>query len=74
MYTLYHKKDEGIIEVKKAHIGMRDCNYTDDVTCHNDCYYICLKRKPLIEKAKEIKKSWLDELEEKMRKIESIEL
>ena len=74
MYTLYHNKKERIIEVKKASKAMAKCNYTDDITSYNDCYYICLQRKPLVEKAKEIKKSWIKELEDEMEKVKSIKL
>ena len=73
MYTLYVRKEKMIIEVKKAGKGMSHCKYTDDVVRYNDCYFTCLKRKPLVEKAKEIKESWVSELEEKLEKVKSIE-
>lgn len=74
MYTLFHKKSECKIEVKKAGRGMSHVHFTEEVSCYNDCYYVCLKRKPLVEKAREIKASWIKELEEKMDKVESIKI
>jgi hypothetical protein len=74
MYTLYHNKRESIIEVKKATKGMSHCTYTDDVAYYNDCYYLCTKRKPLVEKANEIKQSWIDELEQKLADVAAIKI
>ena len=73
MYTLYHNKRERIIEVKRASKGMSSCTYTDKVERFNECYYTCLKRKPLVEKAKEIKQSWIEELEEEIAKVNAIQ-
>lgn len=72
MYTLYVEKEKMIIEVKKTSKAMSNCTYTNEVVKYNDCYYLCLKRKPLIEKATEIKESWIRELEEKIKKAKSI--
>ena len=72
MYTLYVKKEKMIIEVKKASKAMSNCTYTNEVVKYNDCYYLCSNRKPLIEKAKEIKESWISELKEKLEKAKSI--
>lgn len=74
MYTLYHNKSERIIEVKKATKGMSNCTYTDEVTYYNGCYFICLKRKPLMEKAEEIKQSWIKETEEILKKLKEIKI
>ena len=73
MYTLYHDKSMGIIKVKKASKGLQKCTYTDDVTYYNNNYYLCSKRKSLVEKAKEIKQSWVEEIEEKLAKVNAIE-
>lgn len=37
-------------------------------------YFICLKRKPLLDKAREMKEQWLEEEKEKIMKIEAIEI
>lgn len=72
MYTLYVRKEKMIIEVKKASKAMSNCTYTNEVVRYNDCYWVCLNRKPLMEKAKEIKESWISELEGKLEKVKSI--
>lgn len=73
MYTLYHNKRDRIIEVKRVTKAMQNFTYTDEITRHNDCYYLCKKRKPLVEKAKEIKQSWVDELEQEIAKVSAIQ-
>ncbi|MCA1026986.1 hypothetical protein LCM23_12870 [Cytobacillus kochii] len=73
MYTLYHDKRTSVIEVKKARKALQSWNYRKEVTKHNDCYFICLTRKPLVEKADEIKLSWILELEEALNKVRQIE-
>ena len=72
MYTLYVNKEKMIIEVKKASKAMSNCTYTNEVAKYNNWHYLCLKRKPLIEKATEIRESWISELEEKLKKAKSI--
>ena len=74
MYTLYHNKDSGIIEVKKAKKALQRCTYTENVRYHNSNFYLCLKRKPLVEKAEEIKKSWIEETEERLEKLKAIKV
>jgi len=74
MYTLYHNRKEKIIEVKKAKKAIRDIEYTDEVTFYNSCYFICLKRKPLMDKTKEIKQNWISELKKEIESIEAIRL
>jgi hypothetical protein len=64
MYILYFNKSERKIKVSKAHKSLLNLNYTEKVTQYNDCYFYCSERKPLKEKAKEIKQNWIDELEE----------
>ena len=44
------------------------------ITAHNDCIYICAKRKPLVEKAKEIQSQWIQELEKDLEIIKSIDI
>lgn len=72
MYTLYFNKPKMIIEVKKASKGMNHCTYTNEAVQYNDCYWVCLNRKPLVEKAEEIKEAWTKELEERIEKVKSI--
>ena len=76
MYLLYHDKDNAIITVKKASKAMQDLDYdnTGKVNYFNNHYFICLKRKPLLDKAREMKEQWLEEEKEKIMKIEAIEI
>jgi|GEM_PF-4322254 len=74
MYLLYFKKSERKIKVSKAHKGMQNLNYTDEVVQHNDCYFICSERKPLKEKAIEIHQSWISEFEEALNSIKDIKI
>ena len=76
MYLLYHDKDNAVIFVKKAGKAMQDLDYdnTGKVTCFNNHYFSCLKRKPLLDKAREMKEQWIKEEKEKIMKIEAIEI
>lgn len=55
MYSLYHKKEESIIRVHKTRAALKDKEHKEEVTRYNDCYYLCLKRKPLIEFARQMR-------------------
>ncbi|PAD72820.1 hypothetical protein [Paenibacillus campinasensis] len=74
MYSLYYSKKEKVIEIKKAKKVLQKLEYTDEVTRYNDCYYICSKRSPLVEKAKEIHGEWVAEIEQELRALRSIEI
>lgn len=74
MYTLYYQRSEKVIQVLKAKKVFQTLNFTEEVTSYNDCYFICSKRKPLIEKAKEIKQGWVLELEEELNSIKEIKI
>ncbi|MFK4167216.1 hypothetical protein ACI2LM_13300 [Paenibacillus lautus] len=74
MYTLYHSRKEKVIQVKKARKALQDLEYTEEVTRYNDCYYICLKRDPLMQKGREIKEQWIAELEEELNLLKVIEI
>lgn len=74
MYTLYHNKNMREIKVSKASKPLHNLRYKEEVTYYNDCYFICLTRKPLVEKAKEIKQKWIDTLETELDQIKQIKL
>lgn len=74
MYTLYHNKKSRILEVKKPCVAMQNNTFPDDIAYYNDNYYLCKNRKPLVEKAKEIKQSWIDEVEAELEKIKAIKI
>lgn len=72
MYTLYHKRSESVIKVSKAKKIFQTLSFTEEVDRYNDCYFICTKRKPLVEKAEEIKQRWISELEMELESIKEI--
>ncbi|KGR88711.1 hypothetical protein [Lysinibacillus odysseyi] len=74
MYLLYIKKKENKIKVSKAHKAMQNIAYTDEVIQYNDCYFICNKREPLVEKAKVIKAQWIFEKEEELKLLRNIKI
>lgn len=74
MYTLYFKREDRDIQVRKAKKALQNWNYTEEVTRYNDCYYICSTRNPLVEKAEEIRKEWIAELEENLRKVKELKV
>ena len=77
MYTLYHDKDNSIIKITKATKAMQNLvgrDYTDEVTFYNNNYFLCLLRKPLKEKAIEMKQEWLEEAENRVQLIKNIKI
>ena len=74
MYTLYYKESEPAIKVSKAHKGMQRANYTDEVTRHNDCYFTCTKRKPLVDKALELQLQWIANAEKELQVLKDIKI
>lgn len=74
MYTLFHDKKGKVIEVKKSRKALQYLDFTEEVKVFNDCYYFCSKRKPLIEKAREIKREWVLELESELNSVKEIKI
>lgn len=74
MYTLYFNRRLKEVKVKKANKGNLKFPYSENVTKYNDCYYTCLTRKPLVEKANEIINDWINEINEELKIIESIKI
>lgn len=70
MYVLEHSKEENVISVKKANKAFQNLNFKEEVTFYNDNYYFCKNRKPLIEKAREIREKWILELEQSALDLE----
>ena len=62
-YELYYKKREVNIEIKPIGVISNFIEPTEEVVFYNSCYYICLDKEKLFEKAEEIRKSWVDEAE-----------
>ena len=62
-YELYYNKREGKIEIKPIGIISKFMQPTEEVVLYNNCYYVCLDKEKLFEKAEEIRKSWIDEAE-----------
>jgi hypothetical protein len=74
MYTLYFNRSRKEIELKKARKAFQNLNYTEEAVKYNDCIYICAKRKPLVDKAKEIQQNWVLQLEEELKVINEIKI
>lgn len=73
MYTLYVNKTDNKIVVSKASKAMQNAgNYTNEVRQYNLNYLICLDKKPLVEKAKEIRDEWIAEFKSKLEELEGI--
>ena len=62
-YELYYNKREGKIEIRSIGIISKFMQPTEEVVLYNNCYYICLDKEKLFEKAEEIRRSWIDEAE-----------
>lgn len=80
MYQLYvNKKEYGNkyeLKVKplQAAFKKRDFVITDEIMRHNNNYYFCKNRKSLIEKAKQIKQEWINEVEQELGKLKDIKI
>lgn len=77
MYTLYHSKSSGIIQVSKAKPTMQNIGeryYTEDIEFYNSNYYTCLRKNPLMEQAEKMKTEWINEAKETLKKYEDIKL
>lgn len=83
MYQLYFSKEDIYgrnniykIEIKPLQAGFKKTftELPDAPYKYNDCYYLCAKRKPLVNIATEMKQQWIKELEGKMELIKSIEI
>lgn len=75
MYSLYHNKSKLIISIEKANKWQqRLVTFKEEITPYNDNYFFCLKRKPLKEKALEIKQDWLAEAERNLQAIKDIKV
>ena len=62
------------MKIKKVNRLSRKLNglYTPEVTYYNNCYYICLDKKPLKKFANELKEQWLNEVMERVELIKRI--
>ncbi len=74
MYTLYFSEREKSIKVSKARKTLLDLDYKEEITRFNDCFYICAKRKPLLEKGREIQKEWILKLEQELETLKKLKI
>lgn len=74
MYNLYHNKEQCVIELRKVRSKERQlqAHYTHEPSRFNDCYYICVNRKPLKELAQQLKEGWIIEAKDRLEKTENI--
>lgn len=76
-YSLYHNKENGLLEIKKNKtMGINvpePCEIKDDdLIYYNDCHYISNNRNVLADKAMKLRDEWIEEYEEKITKLKSI--
>ena len=74
MYQLYLDKDKCILEIKKLSKVFKIDEIEEDLFQYNDCYYFGKNRKVLKDKAKEIKKRWQSEAENRLEKVKNIKI
>lgn len=74
MYTLYVNKQTLELKVKKAKTVLLKEEFTDQVTAYNQNYYFCNNRKPLVDKAREIKAEWIRQTEYKLNQLNSLKI
>ncbi|NMB10334.1 MAG: hypothetical protein GX982_06550 [Tissierellia bacterium] len=74
MYQLYLDKDKCILEIKKLSKVFKNVEIEEDLFQYNDCYYFGKNRKVLKDKAKEIKKRWQSEAENRLEKVKNIKI
>lgn len=75
-YTLLVDWKKKTLKLSKPTAGMRtpDVIYTDEIKRYNDSYFICLKRKPLKEKAEQIKAEWIRDLEDQLQTVRDLKI
>lgn len=73
VYTLYIEKPTKL-KVMKARKVLQDLDYTDEIKKYNDNLFYCSNRKPLVDKANEIKEEWIIEIKEQLINIENIKI
>lgn len=74
MFLLYYSKSDLKLIIKKAAKPMQSASYFDHVHRHNDCYFTCKNRKPLVKKAEELKAAWIKELEERLEHLRNMKI
>lgn len=76
MYNLFVDKNNH--EMKIIRVRNKDnhlmTTYTEDVQCYNQFYFVCTDKNKLKEKATEIKKVWICELEKNLKKVKDIKI
>lgn len=84
MYQLYINKGDLAIDVRKITGPIRNSltkkqlehmeQFPESIVSFNSYYKVCLKRKPLIDLGREIKKKWENELKETLDIVKSIKI
>lgn len=76
MYNLYHNKEKGELKLIKVSSSNRKLHttYKAQPSYFNDCYYVCMERKPLKELAISIKEQWLKEAKERVEMLENMKV
>ena len=80
MYNLYVDNEFYILKLTKLkscfqwNVDRGNLIITDEVERFNDHYYFCRNRKNLKKYAEEVKKSWINYLETKLKEVENIKI
>ena len=73
-YELYYNKRERKIEVRLIGTISNFIKPTEKVTFYNSCYYVCLDKQKLFDKAEEIRNKWVTEAEEHYNKMLNVKI
>jgi len=83
IYQLYHDKEKGVLEVSPMAKHFYTTIYVDKsladqsqdyIVYYNSNFFFSLSRKALVQKAREMKAEWIQELEVKLEMYKSIKI
>lgn len=82
IYQLYHDKENGILQVSpmiktflNTYVDKDLINQPQDYILYfNSYYFFSLSRKALVQKAREMKEEWIQELETKLEMYKNIKI
>lgn len=82
IYQLYHDKEKGILKVSpmakvflNTYIDQNLANQPQDyIVYYNSNYFFSLSRKALVQKARDMKTEWVQELEIKLEMYKNIKI
>jgi hypothetical protein len=77
MMALYHDKNKCELTIKKntnLSYGEKHLKEIEEtgISYFNDCWYIALERKPLVEKAQQFRIEWIEEAKIRLAELENM--